>query len=274
MARLRDLVHGTNRRSSGPSWDGDQWRAALVQIAEFSLIERRLLREFIVGEALPLLPELPSDGAATKNLREGRGPGPVVLFWEEEFVLAPDQAELIRFCSVPAMLRFVAWLESTRRLMIEIDRERARASALAEARSLLQSLLSGGDGAELIWDVGRWRRSLNELTGIFSGNRGGSDALREFIVSEALPLLPKVDTDRLVVNNMREGRGPCPVVVFWEEQFRISDYFPFVDCVWADALMRYADWLEISDWVSGQMQQGRAPFFRAEFWRRTRLSRL
>ena len=281
MARLSQLLHGTDRRRPGPNWEVAAWRAALAGISDFSFSECRSLREFIIREALPLLPEMPSEDVVAKELSEGGGPGPVVVFWEEEFAFASDQAELARICGAPAVLRYVAWLDGTRRLRTLTEQKRSRppnplgpwgqqpsritvsasfyrraarartkrrftyeaprqsrSKAFAEAMARLLKLLRGPGGAGPTWDVEIWRRSLAELLAAFPERR---DAVREFMVSEALPLLPELQSDNAIANDLREGWGPAPVVMLWEEELALAELAPLCE---ASAMARYLAWVE------------------------------
>ena len=245
MARLRELVHGIDGNNPGPIWEPAKWRAALGRISELALQQRHSLREFIVREALPLLPSLQSAGAT--KVREGQRPGLVVVIWEDEFSIAQDQSKLTRLCGSPAMLNYLAWLDHERRLATaqsEANRVRAQALAFTELMNRLQKLVRGVNNAGPTWDADKWRANLTAVSELSFAQR---QTLREFIVKEALPLLPKLQSVSEAANDMREGRGPCPVVAIWEDEFSITqDHSTLARISGSPAMLRYLDWLTLA----------------------------
>jgi len=132
MNRLRGLLAGMDGANPGPNWDGPGWRTALAGMSEFSLTERGALREFIIRQALPLLPEVRSVKVNTAEERQDRGPASVADIWEREFSISQNQAELAQFCGVPAMLNYLAWVAKKQNLPDKFaKRLRSRLGVLA-----------------------------------------------------------------------------------------------------------------------------------------------
>ncbi|MCL2715129.1 MAG: J domain-containing protein [Alphaproteobacteria bacterium] len=254
ISRFTELVFGTT--GSGPTWDAAPWRRWLGEMSFEFPEQREAVREFVIREALPVLPELPSDASVMEGLRETCGPGLVVLFWEDEFALASDQTELARLCGAPAMLRYLGWLDSTQRLTIELERERARAMALAEAMARLRELVGGMNGSGPTWDAAPWRRWLGEMSSEFPEQR---EAVRDFVVREALPVLPQLPSDASVMEGLREGCGPGLVARLWEEAFALaSDQTELARFCGAPAMLRYLVWLDCTRRLTIDLERERA----------------
>lgn len=240
MNGLRELTYGVAANDAGPIWDAGKWRSALTGMSEFAFWQRRLLREFVVREALPRLPAPPSIGAATSDMLEDRGPGPVVAVWEGEFSTAPDQSALARLCGTPAMLRYLAWLALVEQLLPLHKRSEAERHVIDRLAALLPLLRedAGDIPPNEAWVLRRWE----ELFGLIRQLR--SDELprcRALLIARLMVWLPAVPVDTL--SELNAGRGPAAVVEAVEREFSISGKRgeSFVDLGEA---ARYNDWLD------------------------------
>ncbi|MCL2715132.1 MAG: J domain-containing protein [Alphaproteobacteria bacterium] len=247
ITRLWELLGAMDGPAPGPIWNEEKWRAALAQIHELDLAERASLREFIVQQALPLLPVMQSVTAATTDARNHRSPGQVAAVWEDEFSIAQNQSELVRLCGASAMLNYLAWLDCHRRFSITVEgenRARIRAAALSEAVARLQHLLRGDDGTGPIWDTERWSSALAAMA---ESSPQNCNALREFILREALPLLPTLHSIPTAASDLHQGSGPCAVVALWEDRFSIArDHPQFALITGAHVMSRYLEWATLA----------------------------
>ena len=98
------------------------------------------------------------------------------------------------------------------------------------------------------WDADEWRSTLSGLTDLTFEQRR---ALRDFVVREALPQLPKPPTDGADMKRLLEGGGTGAVVNIWEAEFAIRhDQTTLAPFCGAQAMLRYLDWLALAERVS------------------------
>jgi len=253
MNRLRELIKNVDRNHPGPIWDAGKWCAALAGMSELAFEHRRLLREFIVREALPALPELQSMSGAMKVMREERGPGPVVAVWEDEFSIVQDQSALARLCGAQAMLRYLAWFalaERARPLHKRSDAERHVIERLASLLPPGRQHKWEGTLPKEAWALQRWQELFDLIRQMKSVEYA---RCRVFLADRLMIWLPVALAGTL--SDLSVGSGPAAVVEAVEREFDLLGQHGANKDL-ADPLMhgpafadpgdaaRYKDWLD------------------------------
>lgn len=259
LGRLRELIHGVGEKQPRPIWDAGKWCAALAGMSELAFEPRRLLREFIVREALPTLPVLHSVAASMKDMRGDLGPGSVVAVWENEFSIVQDQSALARLCGAQAMLRYLAWFALVQRAWPLRKCSEAERHVIDRLAALLPPCHQRKwDGAlpKDAWALQSWEELSGLIRQLTSAERA---RCRVFLADRLMAWLPVAPAGTL--SDLRAGIGPALVVEAIEREFGLldgrgasKDWSEPLSTVWGLALVDLADVARYKDWFEYAQQ--------------------
>ena len=153
------------------------------------MVNRRIVRDFIVEEALPLLPS-PPIGPARLRLVEAPGPCAVVALLEREFAIASDQAQLTLLCDTRTMLGYLGWVALAEHLRPLEGPGETEQQFMLYLNSLLPMEDATSEAAQPIWALDRFKELRALLSGMEpSENTRCRDRLAERLAA-LLPGLP------------------------------------------------------------------------------------
>ena len=96
-----------------------------------------------------------------------------------------------------------------------------------------------------LWELREWRTVLSALSEFTFEQRG---ALRDFVVSKALPQLHAPPVGAASLKRLIEDAGPSAVVDLWETEFGIRhDQAALAKLCGTQAMLRYLDWVALAE---------------------------
>ena len=242
LNRLRSLIFDANEaprpdpqrppRLPIDRWQAAPWKAALAGLDELTVVNRRIVRDFIVAKALPLL-ELAPVGSARLRLVEAPGACAVVAILESEFAIASDQARLTQLCGAQAMLCYLDWAALAGRLRPLEEPSEAERQLMACLDRLLPLTGATPKAAQLNWQPDRFEE-IRALLGRMQADEKirSCDRLAERLTA----LLPRQPFGSLT------DATPAGLILALERDFALSSRIdsPLIE---PSPASRYHDWL-------------------------------